>query len=123
MPAGTSNQFPTRPRLLDSGDARGIAFALLAAVGLGLAVAMARYAYEGGTNGLTVASVRSLVLAAVLFVYCRATGRTLGLGGADRRRWPSRPAACNCRIPGSDGRGRSESLCFNAHRRRAGALR
>ena len=86
MPAGTSTPISTRSRVLDPGDARGIALALLAAVGLGLAIAMARYAYEGGTNGLTVASVRSLVLAAVLFVYCRAAGRALGLGGADRRR-------------------------------------
>ena len=85
MHTGTSNHFPTRPRLLDPDDARGIVLALLSAVGLGLAVAMARYAYEGGTNGLTVASIRSFVLAAVLFVYCRATGRSLGLGRADRR--------------------------------------
>ena len=72
--------------MFDPGDARGIAFALLSAVGLGLAVAAARYAFEGGTNGLTVASARSLVLAAGLFVYCRATGRSLGLRRADRRR-------------------------------------
>ena len=84
MPAGSPTHPPTRPRILDPGDARGVAFALLSAVGLGLAIALARYAYEGGTNGLTVASIRSAVLAAVLFVYCRATGRSLGLRGADR---------------------------------------
>ena len=77
---------PTRPRTLDPGDARGTALALLSAVGLGLAVAVARYAYEGGANGLTVVAVRSLVLVAGLFVYCRATGRSLGLRRADRRR-------------------------------------
>ena len=79
MPAGTSMPPPTRPRTLDPGDARGTALALLSAVGLGLAVAVARYAYEGGANGLTVVAVRSLVLVAGLFVYCRATGRSLGL--------------------------------------------
>ena len=84
MPAGTPTHSPTRPRILDPGDARGIALALLSAVGLGLAIATARYAYEGGTNGLTVASMRSIVLAAVLFVYCRATGRSLALRGTDR---------------------------------------
>lgn len=86
MPAGTPTHFPTPPRILDPGDARGIAFALLSAVGLGLAIAAARYAYEGGTNGLTVASMRSIALAAVLFVYCRATGRSLTLRGTDRWR-------------------------------------
>ena len=72
--------------MLVSGDARGIALALLSAVGLGLAIAVARYAYEGGTNGLTIASARSFALVAVLFVYCRATGRSLRLQRADRRR-------------------------------------
>ena len=70
----------------DGSDAGGIALALLSAVGLGLAIASARYAYEGGTNGLTVATARSIALAAALFAYCRATGRSIGLGRADRRR-------------------------------------
>ena len=74
------------PRILDPGDARGIVLALLSALGLGLAVAMARYAYEGGTNGPTVAAARSLALAACLYVYCRVTGRSLRLRPADRRR-------------------------------------
>ena len=86
MPAGTSTRTPDRPRILHPGDAQGVALALLSAVGLGLAIALARYAYEGGTNGLTVAAARSLVLAGALFVYCRATGRSLGLRRADRWR-------------------------------------
>ena len=49
-------------------------------------MALARYAYEGGTNGLTVAAARSLALAACLYVYCRATGRSLRLRPADRLR-------------------------------------
>lgn len=85
MPAGTPTRLPNRPRILHPGDAHGVALALLSALGLGLAVAFARYAYEGGTNGLTVALVRSLALAGVLFLYCRATGRSLGLRRADRR--------------------------------------
>ena len=86
MPAGTSTRLANRPRILHPGDAHGVALALLSAVGLGLGIALARYAYEGGTNGLTVAAVRSLVLAAALFVYCRATGHSLGLRRADRWR-------------------------------------
>ena len=86
MPAGTSTRLPDRPRTINPGDAHGAVLALLSAVGLGLAIAVARYAYEGGTNGLTVAAVRSLALAVALFVYCRATGRTLGLRSADRWR-------------------------------------
>lgn len=66
--------------------AGGTALALLSAIGLGLAIAVARYAYEGGTNGLTIAIVRSVVLVAGLFLFCRVTGRSLGLRRADRRR-------------------------------------
>lgn len=86
MPGGLSTRPANRPRILRSGDAHGVLLALLSAVGLGLAIAVARYAYEGGTNGLTVAAVRSLALALALFLWCRATGRTLALGRADRRR-------------------------------------
>ena len=86
MPAETSPPLSNRPRMLRPGDAHGVALALLSAVGLGLAVALARYAYEGGTNGLTVAAARSLALTLALFVWCRATGRTLGLRRADRWR-------------------------------------
>ncbi len=86
MPAGTPPRRASRPRTLRPRDAHGVLLALLSAVGLGLAIAIARYAYEGGTNGLTVAVVRSLALAGALFVYCRATGRTLGLRRTDRLR-------------------------------------
>ena len=86
MPAGTPTRLANRSRTIDPGDARGIALALLSAVGLGLAIALARYAYEGGANGLTVATVRSLALVAALFLYCRMTGRSLALGRPDRGR-------------------------------------
>ena len=45
----------------DPADGAGIAFALIAAVGFGLAIAVSRFAYEGCTNGFTVASFRSIV--------------------------------------------------------------
>lgn len=55
----------------------GIALALLSAVMLGLAVAVSRFAYEGGTNGITVASLRSVIAVAWLLLFCLATGRSL----------------------------------------------
>lgn len=50
---------------------------MTAASGLGLAVAVSRLAYDGGTNGLTVAMTRGVVLVIGLFCFCRLTGRTL----------------------------------------------
>lgn len=46
----------------------------------------ARFAYEGGTNGLTVATARSVVLVVALFLYCGLTGRSVVLGRTDWRR-------------------------------------
>ena len=86
MLAGGSAHPPNRSRILDPRGPRGVALALLSALGLGLAVAIARYAYEGGTNGLTVATVRSFALVATLFVYCRVMGRSLRLQRTDRQR-------------------------------------
>ncbi|MEQ9642851.1 MAG: DMT family transporter [Alphaproteobacteria bacterium] len=55
----------------------GIFLALLSATMLGLAVAISRFAYDGGTNGLTVASLRSVVAVGWLFAFCVLTGRSL----------------------------------------------
>lgn len=55
----------------------GIFLALFSAAMLGLAIAISRFAYEGGTNGLTVASLRSVVAVGWLLVFCLATGRSL----------------------------------------------
>ena len=85
-PSRTRRPAPPGSGIIEPRDAHGITLALLSAVGLGLAIAVARYAYEGGTNGLTVASVRSLALAACLFAYCRLTGRSLRLRRSDRWR-------------------------------------
>lgn len=64
-------------------DRLGIAFALTAATGLGLAIAVSRLAYEGGTNGLTVATCRSVVMVAGLSVFCVLSGRRLRLPARD----------------------------------------
>ena len=61
-----------------------MAFALAAAVGFGLAIAVSRFAYEGGTNGFTVASFRSCVATLVMLSLCLATGRSMRV---TRREW------------------------------------
>jgi drug/metabolite transporter (DMT)-like permease len=71
--------------------ALGMIFAVTASVGLGLAVAVSRWAYLGGANAITVAATRGVVALALLFVLClamkkplrmprRATLHALGLG-------------------------------------------
>ncbi|MBT3331320.1 MAG: DMT family transporter [Rhodospirillaceae bacterium] len=57
----------------------GTAMAVLAAVGLGLAVALSHFAYEGGANGITVASTRAGLMALGLPLFCLASGRSLFL--------------------------------------------
>lgn len=58
---------------------RGVVLCLVAATGLGLAVAVSRYAYIGGTNGITVASVRGVVMTIGVLLFCFATDRRLRL--------------------------------------------
>ena len=57
----------------------GLGLAVVAAVGLGLAVVVSRFAFEGGTNGLTVAMTRGLLTAGGLALFCLVTGREFGL--------------------------------------------
>ena len=62
----------------------GFALALAATVGLGLAIAVARIAFEGGTNGQSVALVRAWFVVALVGAWCVASGRSLRVG---RRVW------------------------------------
>ena len=64
-------------------DRVGLLMAVAAASGLGLAVAVSRFAYEGGTNGLTVASTRSTVAVIVLLAFCWLTRRRLHIAFKD----------------------------------------
>jgi drug/metabolite transporter (DMT)-like permease len=64
-------------------DRTGLIMAAAAASGLGLAVAVSRFAYLGGTNGLTVASTRSCIAVVVLLLFCWATGRSLRISWRD----------------------------------------
>ena len=54
--------------------------ALAAAAALGLAIALSRFAYQGGSNGLSIAASRGCLLALVLPVLCLLMGRRLNIG-------------------------------------------
>ena len=60
----------------------GLTLALAATIGLGLAVAMARLAFEGGTDGQSVATVRAWFVVALVGGWCLASGRSLRIA------WP-----------------------------------
>lgn len=62
----------------------GFALALAATVGLGLAVAVARIAFDGGTDGQSVATVRAWFVVALVGGWCLASGRSLRV---DTRTW------------------------------------
>lgn len=68
---------------VDPGDRVGLLIAACAATGLGLAIALSRMAYEGGTNGLTVTTVRAVLMVVGLYTICRLSGRRLRLPGRD----------------------------------------
>jgi drug/metabolite transporter (DMT)-like permease len=73
LPEGRGQSPEARRRTL------GTALAVTAAVGLGLAVALSRYAYEGGSNGITVATTRACLMAIGLPLFCWFTARSLVL--------------------------------------------
>ena len=55
----------------------GYLFAIGSSVGLGAAVALSRAAYDGGTDPLTLATVRGIVGSLLLGVACLAMGKEL----------------------------------------------
>ena len=65
-------------------DRLGLFFALAGASGLGLAVAWSRLAYEGGTDGVTVAASRAVLTVLILLAWCRWQRVTLKL---ERKYW------------------------------------
>lgn len=62
----------------------GYALAFFGSVGLGSAIAIARLAYEGGSNGLSIAFPRAWLLVVLLLLFCWLTGRRLRV---PRRIW------------------------------------
>lgn len=61
----------------------GVGLGLTAATGLGLAIAVSRFAYDGGTSGLTLSCTRSGIMALGVLLFCGVTGRGLHMAKAD----------------------------------------
>ncbi|MCY4318992.1 MAG: DMT family transporter [Alphaproteobacteria bacterium] len=62
---------------------RGYLFAVASSLGLGLAIAAARAAYEGGATPLAISPVRAVLLAVMLGLVCVARRRSLRLPQRD----------------------------------------
>ncbi len=62
---------------LKSSTATGYLFAITSSVGLGAAVALSRAAYEGGTDPLTIATVRGIIGTLFLGGLCLTMGQSL----------------------------------------------
>lgn len=62
----------------------GFGFAIAASLGLGTAIAVARIAFEGGTDAQSVAAVRAWFVVLLIGGWCVLTGRSLRI---DRRAW------------------------------------
>ncbi len=66
-------------------DARlGLVFAIISSIGLGLAIAVGRLAFEGGTDGLTIAMTRCWFGAVLVAIYLKARGTSLFMPKAFR---------------------------------------
>jgi len=72
--------------LLDSNRHAGVGylFAVIASVGLGSAVAFSRAAYDGGTDALSVSTVRAVFGSCLVGLFCLLSGRSLRV---PRRLW------------------------------------
>lgn len=69
--ADTQSIAAARQRLI------GFGFAILASIGLGLAIAVARIAFEGGTDGQSIAAVRAWFVVVLVGGWCLVSGRSL----------------------------------------------
>ena len=61
----------------------GFVFAIVSTLGLGFAIAVSRFAYDGGSNGLTVSACRSVLMLVAVGLFCMATGRRLWITRKD----------------------------------------
>ena len=64
-------------------DRRGLALAAISALGIGLSMTLARYAYEDGANGLGVTTARAIFFVPALYLFCRWSGRIVRLTRQD----------------------------------------
>lgn len=60
-------------------DRIGLVLVVSSALGLGLAMAVSRFAYDDGANGLALGTARAFFFVPALFLFCRLTGRALGV--------------------------------------------
>ena len=57
----------------------GLVLVVSSALGLGLAMAVSRFAYDDGANGRALGTARAFFFVPALFLFCRLTGRALGV--------------------------------------------
>ena len=69
--------------LPDPNDSRGLVLAAISAVGIGLSMTLARYAYDDGANGLGVTTARAIFFVPVVYLFCRLSGRIVRLTRQD----------------------------------------
>ena len=77
----------SREQLIDKNRRAGVGylFAIVDSVGLGSAVAFSRAAYDGGTDPLSVSTVRAVFGSSLVGLFCVLSGRSLRVL---RRLWP-----------------------------------
>ena len=78
MTDGSKNPLTPNPN-----DRLGLILVVASAVGLGLAMAVSKFAYDDGANGLALGTARALFFVPALFIFCRLTGRRLRLSFKD----------------------------------------
>ena len=76
---------PALPIVSPRDRVSGLSFAVLCSIGLGLAVALGRVAFDGGSTPLTVALCRAVFSIGFMAALCLATGQSLRL---PRAMWP-----------------------------------
>jgi DME family drug/metabolite transporter len=84
MQSGKTGECVPQQHKMDQARVRlGFVFAIVSTLGLGLAIALSRFAYEGGSNGLTVSACRSVLMLVAVGLFCMATGRRLWITPRD----------------------------------------
>ena len=84
MQSGKTGECVPQQHKMDRARVRlGFVFAIVSTLGLGLAIALSRFAYDGGSNGLTVSACRSVLMLVAVGLFCMATGRRLWITPRD----------------------------------------
>lgn len=64
-------------------DKVGLLFAVASCFGMGLAMVVARFAYDGGANGLALGTARSVFFVPAVFLFCCLSKRSLSMSFRD----------------------------------------